>query len=78
MTQIIPPEEFTGKRMLPVQLLHQRSKSETTSSVIKRKFGSEIKSYHDIMKEKEPLYRALAYNCHRMTIISCLSSMISR
>jgi hypothetical protein len=67
VTQIIPPDEFTGKRMFPVQLLRQRSKSETTSSVIKRKFGSEIKSYHDIMKEKELPYRALAYNCHRMT-----------
>ncbi len=47
-------------------------------SAIKRKFGSEIRSYHDIMKEKELLYRVLAYNCHRMTMISALLWMISR
>ncbi|PIN84004.1 MAG: transposase, partial [Nitrosopumilales archaeon CG11_big_fil_rev_8_21_14_0_20_33_24] len=59
-------------------LYHQRNKCETIFSVIKRKFGSEIKSYNDTMKEKELLYRVLAYNCHRMTMISCLLWMISR
>ena len=59
-------------------LYHQRNKCETIFSVIKRRFGSEIKSHHDTMKEKELLYRVLAYNCHRMTMISCLLWMISR
>lgn len=57
---------------------HQRNKCETIFSVIKRRFGSEIKSYNDSMKEKELLYRVLAYNCHRMCLISCLLWMISR
>ena len=57
---------------------HQRNKCETIFSVIKRRFGSEIKSYDDSMKEKELLYRVLAYNCHRMCMISCLIWMISR
>ena len=49
---------------------HQRNKTETIFSVIKRRFGSEIKSYNDAMKTKELLYRVLAYNCHRMYLIS--------
>lgn len=65
------------KREFDDTLYHQRNKCETIFSVIKRRFESEIKSYHDIMKEKELLYRVLAYNCHRMTI-SCLLLMISR
>jgi hypothetical protein len=56
----------------------QRNKCETIFSVIKRKFGSEIRSHHDTMKEKELLYRVLAYNCHRMCVISALLQMISR
>ena len=59
-------------------LYHQRNKCETIFSVIKKKFGSETKSYHNIMKEKELLYRVLAYNCHRMCVISCLLGMMSR
>ncbi|MBA4719421.1 MAG: transposase [Nitrosopumilus sp.] len=53
-------------------LYHQQNKTETIFSVIKRRFGSEIKSYNDTMKEKELLYRVLAYNYHRMCIISAL------
>ena len=59
-------------------LYHQRNKCETIFSVIKKKFGSEIKSYNESMREKELLYRVLVYNCHRMCIISCLLWMISR
>ena len=63
----------------PVQALyHQRNKAETIFSVIKRKFGSETKSHHSIMKEKELLYRVLIYNCHRMCMISALLWMMSR
>jgi hypothetical protein len=57
----------------------QRSKCETVFSVIKRRFGSEVRSHHDLMKEKELLYRVLAYNSHRMVMIFCLTVlMISR
>ena len=66
------------RRKFDESLYHQRNKCETIFSVIKRRFGSEIKSYHDTMKEKELLYRVLDYNCHRMTMISCLVWMISR
>jgi hypothetical protein len=66
------------RREFDYSLYHQRNKCETIFSVIKRRFGSEIKSYHDTMKEKELLYRVLAYNCHRMCMISCLLWMMSR
>ncbi len=59
-------------------LYHQRNKTETIFSVIKRRFDSEIKSHNDVMKTKELLYRVLAYNCHRMCMISALLQMISR
>lgn len=65
------------KRSFDGTLYHQRNKCETIFSVIKRRFGSEIKSYNDTMKERELLYRVLAYNCHRMCVISCLLWMIS-
>jgi len=66
------------RREFDESLYHQRNKCETVFSVIKRKFGSEIKSYNDTMKTKELLYRVLAYNCHRMCLISALLWMISR
>lgn len=66
------------KRSFDGTLYHHRNKCETIFSVIKRRFGSEIKSCHDAMKEKELLYRVLAYNCHRMCVISCFVWMVSR
>jgi len=66
------------RREFDETIYHQRNKTETIFSVIKRKFGSEIKSYNDSMKEKELLYRVLAYNCHRMCLISALLCMMSR
>ncbi len=66
------------RRKFDESLYHQRNKCETIFSVIKRRFGSEIKSYNNSMKEKELLYRVLAYNCHRMCMISALVWMMSR
>ncbi|MDE1863663.1 MAG: transposase [Thaumarchaeota archaeon] len=66
------------KRSFDDALYHQRNKCETIFSVIKRRFRSEIRSYNDAMKERELLYRLLAYNCHRMCMISCLLWMVSR
>jgi len=66
------------RRDFDESLYHQRNKCETIFSVIKRRFGSEIKSYNESMREKELLYRVLAYNCHRMCMISCLLWMMSR
>ena len=65
------------RRSFDGTLYHQRNKCETIFSVIKRRFGSEVKSHHGAMKERELLYRVLAYNCHRMIVISCLLRMIS-
>ncbi len=66
------------RRSFDKSLYHQRNKCETIFSVIKRKFGSEIKSYNESMMTKELLYRVLAYNCHRMCMISALLWMVSR
>jgi len=66
------------RREFDETLYHQRNKTETIFSVIKRRFDSEIKSHNDTMKTKELLYRVLAYNCHRMCLISYLLQMISR
>lgn len=60
------------RRKFDETLYHERNKTETIFSVIKRRFDSEIKSYNESMKTKELLYRVLAYNCHRMCIISSL------
>ncbi len=59
------------RREFDETLYHERNKTETIFSVIKRRFDSEIKSYDDdSMKTKELLYRVLACNCHRMCVIS--------
>ena len=56
------------RREFDETLYHERNKTETIFSVIKRRFDSEIKSYNDTMKTKELLYRVLAYNCHGLII----------
>ncbi len=67
------------RREFDETLYHERNKTETIFSVIKRRFHSEIKSYDDYsMKTKELLYRVLACNCHRMCLISLVLIMISR
>jgi len=66
------------RREFDESLYHERNKTETIFSVVKRRFDSEIKSYDYTMKTKELLYRVLAYNCHRMCLISLVYVMISR
>ena len=68
------------RREFDHSLYHEQNKTDTIFSVIKRRFDSEIRSYKDYtMKTKESLYQVLAYNCHRMCIISALVLwMISR
>ncbi len=41
------------RRKFDESLYHERNKTETIFSVIKRRFDSEIKSYNDTMKTKE-------------------------
>ena len=50
----------------------QRSKTETVFSVIKRMFGSAVRSHSVHARETELLYRVLAYNYHRACMISCV------
>lgn len=45
---------------------HQRSKVETIFSVIKRRYGSSLKSRNYSMQKKELLCRVLAYNLDRL------------
>lgn len=66
------------KRHFDESLYHQRNKTKTIFSVIKRRSGSEIKSHNNSTREKELLYRVLACNCHRMCLISLVCLMISR
>ena len=67
------------RREFDETLYRERNKTETIFSVMKRRFDSELKSHDDAMKTKELLYRVLAYNCHRMCVISCfVLVMISR
>ncbi len=66
------------KTEFDVIIYSQRNKTETIFSVVKRRFGSEIKSQNESQRTKELLYRVLAYNCHRMCIISLVLLMISR
>ncbi len=40
------------RREFDESLYHQRNKTETIFSVVKRRFGSEIKSYNDTMKTR--------------------------
>ena len=66
------------RREFDKTLYNERNKTETIFSVVKRRFDSEIKSYNNTMKTKELLYRVMAYNCHRMCLISLVWQMISR
>jgi hypothetical protein len=67
------------RKEFDVIIYSQRNKTETIFSVVKRRFGSELDSHNNTMKTKELLYRVLAYNCHRMCVISCfVLVMISR
>ncbi len=66
------------RREFDETLYHQRNKTETIFSVIKRRFDSEIKSYNDTMKTRVVVSSVGLYNCHRMCLISLVCVMISR
>ena len=46
---------------------HQRSKTETIFSVIKRMLGEYVMSRCIITQNREVMYRMIAYNCYRIT-----------
>lgn len=48
-------------------LFGQRWKTETVNSVIKRRFGSAIRSRRTRLQNREPIVKALLYNLHRFS-----------
>jgi len=70
----IPKRKTTGKsyltKMYDETTYHQRSKSETVFSVIKKLFGSWMKSTKMITQRIELAYKCLAYNIRRQVISS--------
>lgn len=56
----------------------QRSKTESIFSVIKGRFGSWVRAHLEHMMTKELLFRVVAYNLHRMSILFLAFFMISR
>lgn len=65
--------EKLGKRLkFDEKIYHQRSKSETVFSVIKRKYGSIVKARSFESQKKEVICRLIAYNLDRKIILSFL------
>lgn len=76
---LIPPIRRGGKLVAPERkaraelvaqarldgLFGQRWKTETVHSVIKRKFGGDIRSRLKLRQNREPLIKAVVYNLHR-------------
>ena len=66
-----------GKQMKKgfyTRLHHQRSKNETILSVIKRMFGEHVASSLVRMQNRELIFRIIAHDIHRITV---LYSMVS-
>ncbi len=55
------------KRHFDWDTYHQRSKTETIFSVIKRMLGEDILSRYILTQNRETMYRIIAYNCYRIT-----------
>ncbi len=55
------------KRYFRWKIYHQRIKTETIFSVIKRMLGEHIMSKNILTQNRETLYRVIAYNCYRVT-----------
>jgi transposase len=70
----IPKRKTTGQnyltKMYDDKTYHQRSKSETVFSVIKKLFGSWVRATRIMMQRIEISYKCLAYNLRRQVISS--------
>jgi hypothetical protein len=66
---LVSPERIARQELVAAARLDgiygQRWKSETVSSVIKRKFGDVIRSRKERRKMREPAIKGLVYNIHR-------------
>jgi len=54
------------KRNFPIQLYHQRNKSETIFFVTKQIMSGDISSRNHITQDNEMLFRLIAYNAYRI------------
>ena len=54
------------KKNFPVQLYHQRNKSETIFFVIKQIMSGDIASRNETTQDNEMLFRLIAYNAYRI------------
>ena len=54
------------KRNFPVELYHQRNKSETIFFVIKQIMSGDIASRNETTQDNEMLFRLIAYNAYRI------------
>ena len=75
---LIPPQRRRGRVVAPARkarvdlvaqarldgLFGQRWKTETVHSVIKRKFGGDIRSRLKVRQNREPLVKTVVYNLH--------------
>jgi len=57
-----------AKKIYNDKIYHQRSKVETIFSVIKRKYGSALRSRSFAMQKKEVICKLIAYNLERLII----------
>ena len=57
-----------AKEIYNDKIYHQRSKVETIFSVIKRKYGSTLRSKSFAMQKKEVICKLIAYNLERLII----------
>src|ERR687895_1643606 len=61
------------KRGYPKILYHQRNKTETIISVIKRLFGECLTSRLTRTQNRELSFRCIAYNTHRLTNLTLIT-----
>jgi len=66
-----------AKREFDEKLYHQRSKTETIFSVIKKKYGSCLKARNFYSQKKEILCKLIAYNLDRLCKITYLIMRVS-
>jgi len=60
------------KRDFPINLYHQRNKSETIYFVTKQLMSDEITSRNDTTQDNEILLRLIAYNVYRIIKLDCV------
>ena len=65
------------KKNFPIQLYHQRNKSETMFFVIKQIMSGDISSRNYTTQDNEMLLRLVAYNAYRIKVRVCHFGIVS-